>query len=94
MRLPTRAFSDQLSLTRVTGRFLTFFFPFFVADCLCRLWDLNEGQVRSEFKLESPGVSVRWHPQDPMKVGGKERGRRRERGKGLRREEGEGKSQW
>lgn len=27
--------------------------------------------MRSEFKLESPGVSVRWHPQDPMKVGGR-----------------------
>ena len=52
-----------------------------VADCLCRLWDLNEGQVRSEFKLESPGVSVRWHPQDPMKVGGEESGRKWERGK-------------
>ena len=30
--------------------------------------------MRSEFKLESPGVSVRWHPQDPMKVGGEEGG--------------------
>ena len=52
-----------------------------VADCLCRLWDLNEGLVRSEFKLESPGVSVRWHPQDPMKVGGRKGGRKWERGK-------------
>ena len=37
--------------------------------------------MRSEFKLESPGVSVRWHPQDPMKVGGEEGGRNCERGK-------------
>lgn len=36
---------------------------------MCRLWDLNVGQLRSEFRLGSPGMSVRWHPQDPLKVG-------------------------
>ena len=38
-------------------------------DCVCRLWDLQQSQLRSEFKLTSPGVSVRWHEQDPVKVG-------------------------
>ncbi|XP_064397452.1 nucleoporin Nup37-like isoform X2 [Halichondria panicea] len=37
-------------------------------DRICRVWDLNEGQVRSEFRLKSPGVAVKWHPQDPAKL--------------------------
>ena len=48
----------------------------YTADCVCRLWDLNVGQLRSEFRLGSPGMSVRWHPQDPLKVG-EERGKQR-----------------
>ena len=38
-------------------------------DCVCRIWDLQQGQQRSEFKLGSPGMSVRWHECDPVKVG-------------------------
>ena len=38
-------------------------------DCVCRLWDLQQAQMRSEFKLGSPGMTVRWHDQDPVKVG-------------------------
>ena len=57
----------------------------YTADCVCRLWDLNVGQLRSEFRLGSPGMSVRWHPQDPLKVG-EERGK--QRGGGGRSEEG------
>ena len=38
-------------------------------DCACRVWDLEQGQVRSEFKLQSPGMSVKWHERDPVKVG-------------------------
>ena len=37
-------------------------------DRVCRVWDLNEGQVRSEFTLGTAGMSVKWHQQDPAKV--------------------------
>ena len=37
-------------------------------DGHCRLWDLTKGQMRSKFRLGSPGVDVKWHPQDPFKV--------------------------
>lgn len=39
-------------------------------DGHCRLWDLTKGQMRSKFRLGSPGVDVKWHPQDPVKVSG------------------------
>ena len=37
-------------------------------DCVCKVWDLQQSQLRSEFKLRSPGMSVRWHESDPVKV--------------------------
>ena len=39
-------------------------------DCVCRVWDLHQSQLRSEFKLGSPGMTVKWHEQDPVKVSG------------------------
>ena len=37
-------------------------------DCVCRIWDLQHARLRSEYKLGSPGKSVRWNPLDPNKV--------------------------
>lgn len=41
-------------------------------DGRCRLWDIAKGQLRSEFRLGSPGMNIKWHPQDPVKVSIKE----------------------
>ncbi len=37
-------------------------------DRVCRVWDLNKGQLRSEFTLRSPGMAVKWHPREPATV--------------------------
>jgi nuclear pore complex protein Nup37 len=37
-------------------------------DCMCRLWDVEAGTQQVTMKLKSPGMSVWWHPSDPMKL--------------------------
>lgn len=37
-------------------------------DYMCRVWDLQQCQVRSEFRLGSAGMSAKWNEQDPNKV--------------------------
>ncbi|XP_033113860.1 nucleoporin Nup37-like [Anneissia japonica] len=36
-------------------------------DCTCRTWD-PFGQQKALFPLKSQGMSVNWHPHDPMKL--------------------------
>ena len=43
-------------------------FALVVDDCTCRLWDVEAGTQQVMMKLKSPGMSVCWHPSDPMKV--------------------------
>ena len=38
-------------------------------DHTCRIWD-NEGTLKASFPLRSPGMSVRWHIEEPAKVFG------------------------
>jgi nuclear pore complex protein Nup37 len=35
---------------------------------MCRLWDVEAGTQQVTMKLKSPGMSVWWHPSDPMKL--------------------------
>ncbi|XP_062507063.1 nucleoporin Nup37-like isoform X2 [Corticium candelabrum] len=37
-------------------------------DGTCRLWDVEAGVQKMLIKLKSPGMSVCWHPSDPVKL--------------------------
>ena len=41
---------------------------FYVDDHTCRIWDVESGEERALFSLTSPGVSVKWIPNEPNKV--------------------------
>ena len=37
-------------------------------DHTCRIWAVEDKSQKACFALGGPGMSVRWHTQDPMKV--------------------------
>lgn len=37
-------------------------------DCSCCLWSCADGKLFTRLKLTSPGVSIKWHPNEPNKV--------------------------
>lgn len=43
-------------------------FPHYADDCEVKQWDVQSGQVVWAIQLSSPGVSVRFHPDQPLQV--------------------------
>ena len=46
----------------------TNWYIFYVDDHTCRIWDVESGQERALLYLTSPGISVKWIPNEPNKV--------------------------
>lgn len=55
----------------VTHTVKTFSISKIADDHTCRLWDVETRQEITQFRLLSPGVSVKWIPNEPNKVNNK-----------------------